>query len=140
MGTVNFDRYGSWHPRLLIPVQVKVVAQSGIERRFWLGVDTAANQTVLHSGIAEELNINLDADTTPDSLRALTSELPSHRIQTKRIMVASLVVQGFPIQFAAIPPWIAEQHLDGLLGLDFLSHFLLQIDFKNCLLTLSRHA
>lgn len=138
MATVNFDRYGMWHPRLLIPVQIKVFAQSGVNRLFWLGVDTAANQTVLRSDIAPELKIDLERDGTPDSLRALASELPSRRVRTKRVMVASVVLRDFSIQFAEIPEWIADQQLDGLLGLDFLSHFHIEIDFGNRLLSLKK--
>lgn len=138
MATVNFDRYGTWHPGLLIPVQVKLLARNGIERHLWLGVDTAATHTLLRSDAILAFKIDLDEEGTPDTLRALASELPSRRIQMKRMMVASVVLREFFVQFADIPEWIAEQHLDGLLGLDFLSHFHIEIDFSHRLLSLKK--
>lgn len=107
--------------------------KDGTRRRVKMVLDTGATYTMIPWYIAEELGYNPAA-----SKEFLTMTTASGTVEAPMIKLDSLSILDHPIenQKVIIHNLPESSHIDGLLGLSYLKHFKLTIDFKKGLLAL----
>lgn len=98
-------------------------------------VDTGASYTMISSAIAKELNI----DSNPGQ-RAVPFQTANGVIQAPMANLESVTVGGMEVKnlTAAIHDAVPDSPVAGLLGLNFLSHFRIDIDTQKGVLHLER--
>jgi len=95
-----------------------------------LALDTGATFTILPWKIIRQLGLKIDPDRLETTTTATTVETVPLVIVPK-ITFLSKSVRNTPCLVKDLPP---ESGVDGLLGLSFLHHFSLTINFKKGLL------
>lgn len=100
-----------------------------------LVVDTGASYTMISSATAKELNI----DTSRDQ-RTAPFQTANGTIQAPLVSLDSITVGGIEIKnlTAAIHDIHADSRVSGLLGLDFLANFRMDIDTQKGMLHLEK--
>jgi clan AA aspartic protease (TIGR02281 family) len=98
-------------------------------------VDTGASYTVISSATAKELSIDTDQNTQP-----VTFQTANGLIQAPLVSLQSITVGGMEINnlTAAVHDVIPDGKVFGLLGLNFLSNFRMDIDNQKGLLHLEK--
>lgn len=91
-----------------------------------LALDTGATFTILPWKIVNELGLKIDPEKIETTTTATTVETAPLVIASK-ITVLGKPVKNVPCLVKDLP---SESGVDGLLGLSFLRHFSLTIDFK----------
>ena len=98
-----------------------------------LALDTGATSTLINSEIMVLLD---DPATSPNRIQVTTGsgvEL-CPRVTVQRLEALGKSVNDFPILSHSLPP---TSQVDGLLGLDFLRGFQINIDFRNRTITIT---
>ena len=98
-------------------------------------VDTGASYTVISSATAKELSIDTDQNTQP-----VTFQTANGLIQAPLVSLQSITVGGMEINnlTAAVHDVVPDGKVFGLLGLNFLGNFRMDIDNQNGLLHLEK--
>jgi len=98
-------------------------------------VDTGASYTVISSATAKELSIDTDQNTQP-----VTFQTANGMIQAPLVSLQSITVGGMEINnlTAAVHDVVPDGKVFGLLGLNFLGNFRMEIDNQNGLLHLEK--
>ena len=98
-------------------------------------VDTGASYTMISSAIAKELAIN-----TGDNRRTAPFQTANGVIQAPLVNLDSITVAGLEIHnlTAAVHDVLADPQVAGLLGLNFLSNFRIDIDTQKGVLHLEK--
>ena len=98
-------------------------------------VDTGASYTVISSATAKELSIDTDQNTQP-----VTFQTANGMIQAPLVSLQSITVGGMEINnlTAAVHDVVPDAKVFGLLGLNFLGNFRMDIDNQNGLLHLEK--
>ena len=98
-------------------------------------VDTGASYTVISSATAKELSIDTDQNTQP-----VTFQTANGLIQARLVSLQSITVGGMEINnlTAAVHDVVPDGKVFGLLGLNFLGNFRMDIDNQNGLLHLEK--
>ena len=97
-----------------------------------LAVDTGSSYVVISWRLINALGIKIDPKRILQITTATTVEtvpevtIPEVRVIGKSVKNVEAIVKDLP----------SESHVDGLLGLSFLRHFKLEIDFKKGMLSL----
>lgn len=97
-------------------------------------LDTGASLVVLPWRMITSLNIRIDPHSLVSTSTATTVESAPFVILPK-MTVLDMTVKNVPCLVKDLP---AESGVDGLLGLSFLRHFRIMIDFVHGKLTLNR--
>ncbi len=107
--------------------------KDGTRRRVKMVLDTGATYTMIPWYIAEELGYNPAA-----SKEFLSMTTASGTVEAPMIKLDSLSILDHPIknQNVIIHNLPESSHVDGLLGLSYLKHFKLTIDFPKGILAL----
>jgi predicted aspartyl protease len=119
--------------RGLIVVQAEVFGPTGsIVLR--LALDTGATGTMIN--VAPLTTIGYDPSLVPDRVQVTTGSGVEYapRIPVTRIKAMGQVRDHFPVLAHTLPP---SASIDGLLGLDFLRGYELNIDFRKGTMSLS---
>ncbi len=97
-------------------------------------VDTGASMTVISRALARELGIDVESGNYPvSSFRTANGVVSAPIITLESIEVGGMQVRGLSASVQDIAP-----EVPGLLGLNFLSHFRMDIDHKGGYLHLER--
>lgn len=98
-------------------------------------VDTGASYTIISQATARELEIDLGQD-----LPTIPFQTANGIIRAPLVTLAALDVGGMRLRdlTAAVYDVFPDSRVSGLLGLNFLSHFRIDIDTRNQLLHLER--
>ena len=117
-------RYEFGKGRGIIPIFVKINDEVVVK----MGLDTGATYTLIPWKTAKSLN--LGAEKNEIKIRAMTAE---GRCEVPLINLNSILVLDKKIENvkAVIHDLPENSHIDGLLGLSFLNHVKLTIDFRN---------
>ena len=125
MSQVRFDPRD---PVIILDARIKA-SLSTIAK---LVLDTGASSVVLPWKLTAAIGIKIDPSKTTQTTTATTVETVPEVI-IPEISVLGKVARNVKGIVKDLPP---ESHVDGLLGLSFLKHFKLSIDFQKGLLTL----
>ena len=98
-------------------------------------VDTGASHTMISNAMAKELNINISQNQ-----RTIPFQTANGVIQAPLTSIESITVGGMEIKnlTAAIHDAIPDPNVSGLLGLNFLTHFKMDIDPQKAVLHLEK--
>jgi clan AA aspartic protease (TIGR02281 family) len=99
-------------------------------------VDTGASYTMISRAIAKELEIEIDGKNLP----TIPFQTANGVISAPVVKLESIEIGGMQIRdlTAAVYDTFPDASVSGLLGLNFLSHFRMDIDSKNGLLHLEK--
>jgi len=110
----------------LIYIKVKVNNKPGLT--FLL--NTGANTSVLHTQVADMLRLPV---TGEDSVEGTAGKEAVKVMQAGRIATGDVQLENLKITRRNLDKWPTPDGkiLDGILGMDFLSHFTVTIDYRN---------
>jgi clan AA aspartic protease (TIGR02281 family) len=99
-------------------------------------VDTGASYTMISRAMAKELEIDLEEKNLPTiPFQTVNGVISAPVVTLDSIDVGGVEIKNLP---AAIYDAFPDSTVSGLLGLNFLSHFRMDIDSKNSLLHLEK--
>jgi len=107
--------------------------REGIRRRVKMVLDTGATYTMIPWYIAEELGYNPAASKEFISMTTASGTIEAPLITLDFVSILDMPVKNQQVIVHNLPE---SSHVDGLLGLNYLKHFKLTIDFKNGMLAL----
>jgi aspartyl protease family protein len=123
-----------------VPLQSKgeiVIVQATVNEKALANfvVDTGASYTMISKAIAKELDIDLEK-----KLPTMPFQTANGIIQAPLISLKSVEVGGMQVKdlTAAVHDAFPDSGISGLLGLNFLSQFRMDIDTKNGVLRLEK--
>lgn len=96
-------------------------------------VDTGASNTMISSAVARDLGIDLEAAHPTAMFQTANGIISAPTVTLDSIEVQGMEVRGLTVSVQDISPEVS-----GLLGLDFLQHFRMDIDHQNALLHLEK--
>lgn len=98
-------------------------------------VDTGASFTVISRSIARKLRINLKKKLPKVRLQTANGMIDAPLVSLESVEVGGMRVNDLK---AAVHDFSKDRSVSGLLGLNFLSHFRMDIDTKNRILVLEK--
>jgi clan AA aspartic protease (TIGR02281 family) len=98
-------------------------------------VDTGASYTLISNALARELSINVGADTKTLPFQTANGLINAPVTSLESITVGGMEIRDLP---TAVHDAVPDPQVAGLLGLNFLSHFRMDIDTKNGVLHLEK--
>ncbi len=98
-------------------------------------VDTGASYTLISQATAKELDIDLDGNLPKISLQTANGVITAPLVSLDSIEVGGMQVKNLT---AAVYNVFTDPGISGLLGLNFLSHFRMDIDTQNGILHLEK--
>ncbi len=98
-------------------------------------VDTGAGITIIAEDVARRLQLR-DPKSHPITLRTLAMDVNAQRGRLDSIQVGDLKKYDFPIAIAD-PPFGSENHFDGILGMDFMKDYSININNQTKQIALS---
>jgi aspartyl protease family protein len=107
--------------------------KEGIRRRVKMVLDTGATYTMIPWYIAEELGYNPAASNEFVSMTTVSGTIEAPLITLDCVSILDMPVRSLQVIVHNLPE---SSHVDGLLGLNYLKHFKLTIDFNNDILVL----
>ena len=126
--------------KVSIPIQKKgpaVIVQGTLNAKATANfvVDTGASYTMISQAVAKELNID-----TSKNLPTVSFQTANGVINAPVVTLESIEVGGFQVKdlTAAIHDVFPDPAISGLLGLNFLSRFRMDIDTQNGVLILEK--
>jgi len=101
--------------------------------------DTGANASAIDAKTADKLKLpRLRVDTVEGSAGNLQVQMVNvSSVKAGNSTVKNLVFTKQDLSFSLAPP---GKHIDGILGTDFLRHFVITLDFKKQQISFSEHA
>jgi aspartyl protease family protein len=98
-------------------------------------VDTGASYTLISNALARELSINVGADTKTLPFQTANGLINAPVTSLDSITVGGMEIRDLP---TAVHDAVPDPQVAGLLGLNFLSHFRMDIDTQKGVLHLER--
>jgi len=98
-------------------------------------VDTGASYTVISSATAKELSIDTDQNTQPVTFQTANGLIQAPLVSLQSITVGAMEINNLT---AAVHDVVPDGKVFGLLGLNFLGNFRMDIDNQNGLLHLEK--
>lgn len=98
-------------------------------------IDTGASRTLLNEDVIQEIGINLSSVSETDSFSDATTDHIVPVIKLKSISLGDSSVKNMETLVYNLPE---EFHIDGILGLNFLRHFKVCLNFEKGVLTLEK--
>lgn len=98
-------------------------------------VDTGASYTVISRAIAKELDIDLEKRHPKIRLQTANGVIDAPLVTLESVEVSGMRVDDLA---AAVHDFSTDNSISGLLGLNFLSHFRMDLDTKNGVLVLEK--
>ncbi|HEY2989467.1 MAG TPA: retropepsin-like aspartic protease, partial [Candidatus Binatia bacterium] len=98
-------------------------------------VDTGASYTTISHATAKDLQINLDNVSTVISLQTANGVIEAPLVSVRSLEVGGVALKDVTVAVHDVFP---DPSIAGLLGLNFLSQFRLDIDSKNGILYLEK--
>ena len=98
-------------------------------------LDTGASYTVISTSVAESANIDLSKQYPKVRLQTANGIIDAPLVNLESIEIDGLRVTDLTV---AVHDFAADDSIAGLLGLNFLSHFRMDLDARNGLLILER--
>lgn len=114
----------------VIVLEAKIKARLGVTTR--LVLDTGASLVMLPYQLAKQIGIKIDPTKTVEITTASTVEI-SPFVSIPKMSVLGKTATNVPCLIRDLP---RTSEADGLLGLSFLRHFKLTLDFKKRILSL----
>lgn len=96
-------------------------------------VDTGSSVTVISPAVAQELGIDLEGDHPTASFQTANGIISVPIVTLDSVEVKGMEVRGLTASVHDVSPEVS-----GLLGLNFLQHFRMDIDHQNALLHLEK--
>ncbi len=124
--SIPFEKHGH-----VVVIQAKLNNKAAAR----LVVDTGASYTIISHAMAKELNVVPSVNAS-----AMTFQTANGVIQAPLVTLHSIEVGGMEVKdlAAAVHDAVPDPAVTGLLGLNFLSNFRMDIDTQNSLLHLER--
>ena len=116
-----------------IVIFAKLSGNDGIRRRVKMVLDTGATYTMIPWYIAEELGYNPAASKEFVSMTTASGTIEAPLITLDCVSILDMSLKSQKVIVHNLPE---SSHVDGLLGLSYLKHFKLTIDFKAGMLAL----
>jgi predicted aspartyl protease len=121
-------------PRLYVPVSI-----NSSEGLFLL--DTGSERTILTADFASKAHVGMDVHAGRGTITGVGGRetLPVNQAHARRIDVGTIAFQDW--EFAVLPPeagGLGKTQHDGVLGMDFLHYFDIDVDLQGSQLTLWR--
>ena len=107
--------------------------KDSIRRRVKMVLDTGATYTMIPWDIAEELGYNPALSKVFVSMTTASGTIEAPLITIDSVSILDMPIKSQRVIVHNLPE---SSHVDGLLGLSYLKHFKLTIDFKKGLLAL----
>ena len=107
--------------------------KEGIRRRVKMVLDTGATYTMIPWYIAEELGYNPAASKEFVSMTTASGTIEAPLLTLDCVSILDMPIKSQKVIIHNLPE---SSHVDGLLGLNYLKHFKLTIDFKAGILAL----
>ena len=107
--------------------------KEGIRRRVKIVLDTGATYTMIPWYIAEELGYNPASSKEFVSMTTASGTIKAPLITIDSVSILDMPIKSQKVIVHNLPE---SSHVDGLLGLSYLKHFKLTIDFKAGILAL----
>ncbi|MGH7847106.1 MAG: TIGR02281 family clan AA aspartic protease [Candidatus Binatia bacterium] len=98
-------------------------------------VDTGASYTIISRATAQRLQIDLDAKHPTAALQTANGVIETPLVALDSVEVGGLQVKGIT---AAVHDVFPDSSISGLLGLNFLTNFRMDIDTKSSVLVLEK--
>lgn len=92
-------------------------------------VDTGAGITVISRELAHELRLEADLGN-PITLKTMAMDIQAQSARLDSIQVGGLSRDNFPVAITDLP-FGGKARFDGILGMDFMNNYKIQIDNKN---------
>jgi clan AA aspartic protease (TIGR02281 family) len=126
--------------KVSIPIQKKgevVIVPATINERIQVNfvVDTGASYTMISRAVAQNLRIDLEKKHPMVSLQTANGVIEAPLVAIDSIEVGGLQVRNLS---AAVYDVFADPNISGLLGLNYLTHFRMDIDTQASILVLER--
>ena len=110
-----------------------LLGKEGIQRRVKMVLDTGATYTMIPWYIAEELGYNPTESKDFISMTTASGTIEAPLITLDYVSILDMPVKNQQVIVHNLPE---SSHVDGLLGINYLKHFKLTIDFKIGILVL----
>ncbi len=137
MPTYRFRENEVWTPKKIITVPIMVPRLVGKPLDFELVLDTGAEKTLIDSSIIQDIGFNSDAGEPVSYMGAGGAVLEARRIYLVEISVLGCSWSNVEVYFRELSAEEKRYNVKGYLGLNFLEHFKLYIDFPAGVLELS---
>ncbi|HEX9880361.1 MAG TPA: TIGR02281 family clan AA aspartic protease [Candidatus Binatia bacterium] len=98
-------------------------------------LDTGASYTVISSDVAQRVNIDLDKNYPKVRLQTANGIIDAPLVTLESVDINGMRVAGLT---AAVHDFSQDDSVAGLLGLNFLNHFRMDLDTENGILVLER--
>lgn len=128
MARINFEPNSP-----VIEVHITLYGKKGVKRRIKAALDTGATYTMIPWQIAEALGYEPAIAKEKITLITASGVETAPLIKIKEIRLLDKSVKNVPVVCHDLPP---KSYVVGLLGLSFLRHFKIIIDYKKGILEL----
>lgn len=120
------------------PLQIRghvAIVQARLNNSVYVNliVDTGASFTVISPAVAKDLGIDIEDDLPTASFQTANGIISAPIVTLDSIEIKGMEVRGLTASVQDISPEVS-----GLLGLNFLQHFRMDIDHQNALLHLEK--
>lgn len=115
-------------------ILVPVVLNEDVEAHVL--VDTGAGITVLSTSLADVLGLDVTQGHVV-TLKTMAVDVEAQLAVLDSLRVAGFSRQNFPVAVTALPPLDGKTPLQGILGMDFMSHYTIHIDSERSRIVLS---
>ena len=125
------ESFNSQHGLIIVSAELFGPTRTIVVR---LALDTGAMGTLINAGPL--ITVGYDPALAPDRVQITTGSGTAYvpRVAVSRLKALGQERANFPILAHTLPP---SAGIDGLLGLDFLRGQVLNVDFRQALITLS---
>lgn len=126
--------------KVAVPIQTRgqiviVVATVNEKTQGNFVVDTGASYTIISRATAQSLQIDLDGKHPTASLQTANGVIETPLVALDSVEVGGLQIRGIT---AAVHDVFPDSSIAGLLGLNFLTNFRMDIDTKSSILVLEK--
>ncbi|MCK4226352.1 retropepsin-like domain-containing protein [candidate division WOR-3 bacterium] len=100
-----------------------------------LAIDTGASRTLLNEDVIQGIGVDLSSVSEKDSFSDASTDHIVPVVRLKSISLGDATIKNMETLVYNLP---GEFRIDGVLGLNFLRHFKVNLDFDKCILSLER--
>jgi clan AA aspartic protease (TIGR02281 family) len=130
MAKINFDPQSP-----VIAVDITLESEGGIKRRIRVALDTGATYTMIPWEIAEALGYKPEMSKEKVTLITASGVETAPLIEIKKIKFLGEGLDNVPVVCHDLPP---KSYVTGLLGLSFLRHFKITMDYPKGIFEISK--